>query len=238
MSTAAHSIREIVTAHPSAAAIFRRFEIDVDSLAEKSLESACVELQISVEQVLEKLSAATQQSGAPLDPSALSPAQLIQHIVRTYHHGIRCDLPGLAALARELSASASEGTGIFSVAAEKLEKLRAQLSDHIQREEQVLFPFIAQMDQEMVASYPPAHACFRSVTYPVFMMEQEHESANLKILEILDLLAICDSSRAGGIELLSKLREFAQGFRQHVHLENDILFPRALAMENQLNTRG
>jgi regulator of cell morphogenesis and NO signaling len=55
---------------------------------------------------------------------------------------------------------------------------------HIQKEEQALFPFISQMDQESVVAYPPAHACFRSIAEPVFMMAQEHESADHIVQEL------------------------------------------------------
>jgi regulator of cell morphogenesis and NO signaling len=111
---------------------------------------------------------------------------------------------------------------------------------HIQKEEQVLFPFISQMDQDSIVAYPPAHACFRSVAHPVSKMMQEHESANHIVAEIrrltLDFLPP-DWACATHIALFAGLNEFEADLKQHVHLENDVLFPRAIEMEAELNSR-
>jgi regulator of cell morphogenesis and NO signaling len=125
---------------------------------------------------------------------------------------------------------------------ELLEKLHADMLAHIQKEEQVLFPFIAQMDQDSILTYPPAHACFRSVSFPIFMMEQEHESAS----HIMSRSSV--RSRKGfappewscvtHIALFAGIRDFESDLKQHVHLENDVLFPRAIQMEAELNKRG
>ena len=83
MSTATQSIREIVTRQPSAARIFHRFDIDLCLQADLSLEAACQELQLSIDQVLEKLADAETQNGrVTMDPAALSLGRLVQHIVR------------------------------------------------------------------------------------------------------------------------------------------------------------
>ena len=97
MSTAAQSIREIVTSRPSAASIFHRFDIDLCVQADLSLEAACRELQLSVDQVLEKLADAELKERGDLafDPLEVSLGRLIQHIVRVHHHGVRQVLPAL-----------------------------------------------------------------------------------------------------------------------------------------------
>jgi regulator of cell morphogenesis and NO signaling len=112
---------------------------------------------------------------------------------------------------------------------------------HIHKEEQVLFPFIAQMDQDSVVTYPPAHACFRSVSFPIFMMEQEHESANHIMDELRCLTRGFEPPEWGcitHIALFAGIREFESELKQHVHLENDVLFPRAIQMEAELNRKG
>jgi regulator of cell morphogenesis and NO signaling len=112
---------------------------------------------------------------------------------------------------------------------------------HIQKEEQVLFPFISQMDQESIIAYPPAHACFRSVTHPIFLMEQEHESAEHIVAELIRLtnhFAPPSWACATHIAFFSGLREFEADLKQHVHLENDVLFPRAIRLESELKVRS
>jgi regulator of cell morphogenesis and NO signaling len=243
MPTATQSVREIVATQPSAAKVFQRFDIDLRSQAEKSLDGACAELQLSVDQVLEKLpDAETQEHGAPpVDPASLPIGKLIQHIVRVHHKYVRQELPRLAEMARKLAAKRSNRAPELKNVDELLEALRAEMFAHIQKEEQVLFPFIAQMDQDSIVAYPPAHTCFRSVAHPVSKMMQEHESANQIVAELRRLTLGFQTPAwacATHIALFAGLSKFEIDLTQHIHLENDVLFPRAIAMEAELNSRG
>jgi regulator of cell morphogenesis and NO signaling len=243
MPTSTQSIRAIVATQASAARVFERFEIDLCLQADNSLDRACAELQLSVDQVLEKLAnAEAQEEGhLPVDPATLSSERLIQQIVRVHHQYIRQELPRLAEMAQKLADKCSDRAPELKTVVELLEELRAEMLKHIQKEEQVLFPFIAQMDQESIVVYPPAHACFRSVSHPIFMMEQEHVSAN-HILSELRRLTLGfkppEWACAKHIALFSGLREFETDLKQHVRLENDVLFPRAIRLEAELNSRG
>ena len=243
MSTATQSIREIVTRQPSAAGIFLRFDIDLCQQADLSLARACQELQLSVDQVIEKLAdAAGKERGAvTFDPESLSLGRLIQHIVRVHHHCVRQELPRLAEMATKVAAKRSDRAPELTKIAELIENLRVAMYAHIQKEEQVLFPFIAQMEQESIVAYPAAHACFRSVTQPIFMMEQEHESAGHILAELIGLTNhfeapswACVTHRA----LFEGLRAFESDLKQHVHLENDVLFPRAIQLESEIKARS
>jgi regulator of cell morphogenesis and NO signaling len=242
MPTSTQSVREIVATQPSAAKVFQRFDIDLCSQAEKSLDGACAELQLSVDQVLEKLAdAETQELGGPaVDPACLPIGRLIQHIVRVHHQYVRQELPRLAEMAQKLAAKRSDRAPELKNVEKLLEELRADMFAHIQKEEQVLFPFISQMDQDSIVAYPPAHACFSSVAHPVSKMMQEHESANHTVAELRRLTLDFqppDWACATHIALSAGLREFETDLKQHVHLENDVLFPRAIKMEGELNSR-
>jgi regulator of cell morphogenesis and NO signaling len=243
MPTATQSIREIVATQPSAAKVFHRFDIDLCSQADKSLDGACAEQQLSVDQVLEKLADAKTQEhgGPPVDPASLPIGRLIQHIVRVHHQYVRQELPRLAEMAQKLAAKRSDRAPELKDVEKLLEELRADMFAHIQKEEQVLFPFISQMDQDSIVAYPPAHACFRSVAHPVSKMMQEHESANHTVAEIRRLtlnFQLPEWACATHIVLFAGLSEFETDLKQHVHLENDVLFPRAIQMEAELNSQG
>jgi regulator of cell morphogenesis and NO signaling len=242
MCTAAQSIREIVTRQPSAAKIFHRFDIDLCLQADLSLEGACHELQLSVDQVLEKLADAEAQGcgSVTLDPETLPLSRLIQHIVRIHHHCVRQELPRLAEMASKVAAKRSDRAPELTKIAELIEKLRGEMYAHIQKEEQVLFPFIAQMNQESIVAYPPTHASFRSVAHPIFMMEQEHGAADHLMMELSRLANHFEPPSwacATHIALFSGLRQFESDLRQHVHLENDVLFPRAIQLEAEIMAR-
>lgn len=242
MLSSSQSIRDIAANQPSAVALFERFEIDVCALADKSLRDACSELHLSLEQVLEKLEEGRdQESGStPSDPSSFSCSHLIHHIVRVHHQRIRRDLPHLVSQAHKLSAKGGEQAPAIKKLEILIEQLQQDLLAHIRKEEEVLFPFIAQMEEESTLHYPAAHACFRSVSHPVFMMLQEHEAANRIMKEIRRRTAeftpperACPTHRA----LFDGLREFGEDLERHVHLENDVLFPRTIQMEAELRAK-
>ncbi|MGA2651486.1 MAG: DUF542 domain-containing protein [Terracidiphilus sp.] len=243
MYPSTQSIREIVTTQPSATRVFERFEIDLSSQADNSLEGACAELQLSVDQVLEKLAdAQNEESGATApDPANLPLSRLIQHIVRVHHHNVRQELPRLTEMAAKVVTKKGDRAPELRRVTELLEKLHADMLAHIQKEEQVLFPFIAQMDRDSIITYPPAHACFRSVSFPISMMEQEHEAANHIMAELREITQGFEPPEwacVTHIALFAGICEFESDLRQHVHLENDVLFQRAIKLEAELNSRG
>jgi regulator of cell morphogenesis and NO signaling len=243
MPTATQSIREIVTTQPSAATILQRFEIDLCSQADASLHQACAELQLSVDQVLEKLAdAALKEHGAPpADPAELSQRRLIQHIVRVHHQCVRQELPRLAEMAQKLAGKRGDRAPELKTVETLLEELRTDLFNHIQKEELILFPFIAQMEEELLHDGAPAHACFRSVAQPISMMMQEHESADRIMAELRRLTQRFETPDWACVThsaLFTGLRAFEADLVQHVHLENDVLFSCAIEMEAELNQKG
>jgi regulator of cell morphogenesis and NO signaling len=243
MLTSTQTIREVVATQTSAARVFERFDIDLCVQAENSLDGACAELQLSVDQVLEKLAdaEAQEQGGSPIDPATLSIERLIQHIVRVHHQFVRRELPRLAEMAQKLAAKRSERAPKLKQVAELVENLRTDLFAHIEKEEHVLFPFVAQMDQNSIVAYPPAQACFRSISHPIFIMMQEHEAANRIIADLRYItkgFEVPEGACATHAALFAGLRAFEKDLKQHLHLESDVLFPRAIKLEAELNSRG
>jgi regulator of cell morphogenesis and NO signaling len=243
MPTLTQSIREIVTTHPSAAAVLQRFDIDLCKQADASLGQACALLQLSVDQVIEKLEAAScDEPGAiPFTAESLPTERLIQHIVREHHKRVRQDLPKLAEMARKIASKRSDRAPELEPLADLVEKLQADMLAHIQKEEQVLFPFISQMAERSVIAYPPAHACFRSVLHPIFMMVQEHELADhvdAKIHRLCHGFELPEWACATQIALFAGLRDFESDLKVHTHLENEILFPRAIQLEAELRAQS
>jgi regulator of cell morphogenesis and NO signaling len=242
MLSSSQTIREITSHQSSALALFERFDIDVCTQADKSLKEACSELQLSLDQVLEKLQeCGDRESGAgPSDPATLSCSLLIQHIVRVHHQNVRQTLPRLVRYARKLTDQLGDQACEFTAIEKLVGQLHQDLWMHIRKEEEVLFPFIVRMEEESILAYPPEHACFRSVSHPVLMMAQEHEVAS----RIMDQLRrctgnffqpewACPTQRA----LLDGLREFDSDLKEHIHLENDVLFPRSIQMEAELRSK-
>lgn len=231
------SIREIVATQPSAAAILQRFDIDLCTRGSESLHSACVALQLSLDQVLEKLADAEvhEHGSGMVNPAGMSLSRLMQHIVRVHHQAVRQELPRLSQIARKLALKHSERAPELSQVADLVEDLRLDMFNHLQKEEQILFPYIAQMDQDSPLACMPPQSCFRSVTHPVFMMAQEHESATNILARIEKLTRgykVPEWACTNYLALCSGLKRFQADLRQHVYLENELLFPRAIEMES------
>lgn len=242
MLSSSQTIRDIASHQPSAIFLFERFEIDVCSQADKSLKDACSELQLSLDQVMEKLQKSqNHESGAePHDPAPLSCSLLIQHIVRVHHQHVRQNLPRLVRYVRKLTDQLGDQACEFRAIEKLVGQLQQDMVPHIRKEEEVLFPFIVRMEEEVILTYPPEHACFRSVSHPVLMIMQEHEVANRVMEQIRRCTGdyavpewACPTQRA----LIEGLREFEADLREHIHLENDLLFPRAIQMETELREK-
>jgi regulator of cell morphogenesis and NO signaling len=243
MPTATQSIREIVTAEPAAAAVFERFEIDLCSQADAQLERVCVQLQLSVDQVLEKLADVESRANGAIVPDVdgYSLTRLIQHIVRTHHQTVRQELPRFAELSQRIAAKHGQKAPQFTALATLIEQLRAEMFAHLEKEEQILFPYIVHLEEAEGDPSAKPCACFRSVSQPVSVMVREHESAEGLVAELRRLTNgfeppewACPRNTA----FHASLAAFEIDLRQHVHLENDILFPRAIEMESALNQRG
>jgi regulator of cell morphogenesis and NO signaling len=241
MATATQSIREIVATRASAAAVLQRFAIDLCSHANHSLTQACADLQLSVEQVLEKLAAAeADETGAPpADPSTMPLQKVIQHIVRLHHRAVRQELPRLATLAHKLAVSHGERMPELVAIDRLMDELQGDIVAHIEKEENVLFPYIAYLDQPIGVAAPPGTKCFHRVSQPVRMMMNDHESA-LRILaelnRLINGLQAPTPFCATHVAFCTALRAFEEDLSRHIHLEDDILFPRAVELEDQVTS--
>jgi regulator of cell morphogenesis and NO signaling len=242
MPIATQSIREIVNAEPSAAAVLERFEIDLCSRADARLERVCAELQLSVDQVLEKLADAESQARGAVVPDveSYSLSRLIQYIVRIHHQTVRQELPRFTDLSQRIAAKHGEVRPQYKTIAILIGQLRDEMFAHLAKEEQVLFPYIVRLDEAAEVGSAAPYACFRSVAQPVSVMVEEHDSAEGIVAQLRQLTNgfeppqwACPRNTA----FHAGLAAFEKDLRQHVHLENDLLFPRAIALENEITQR-
>lgn len=243
MTTATQSIREIISSQPTAAVILQRFDIDVCAHANETLDEACAELQLSVEQVREKLEhdAAVEAGAEHADPREFAPSRLIQHIVRVHHKNVRQELPRLLELAHIVGERYNERAPELRAIELAVTELQVEMAEHIGKEEQVLFPYIAQVDEAPLLAFRPPQLSFSRMGQPVLMMAQEHERAKLLLVELRRLtndfkppVWACSTF----VALYSGLRTFADRLEEHIRLENDVLFPCAMAMEAELTREG
>jgi regulator of cell morphogenesis and NO signaling len=223
---------------PGAVRVFERFGIDYCCGGRKPLQQACAELQLSTEQVLEKLQEANGLA-APEDLTVWQKAplsKLIQYIVRKHHTFVRQELPRLRTLAAKVRSRHGAGHPELLEIETLFGELANELSTHMLKEEQVLFPFIARMEHVATAGLQPERPFFGTVQNPIRTMIQEHENAG-ELLASIRRLSADFQPPAGAcpsyIGLYHGLAEFERDLHMHVHLENNILFPRAQELESE-----
>ena len=211
------TLSDLAVRYPAASRIFTRERLDFCCHGRRSLESACAELGLDPAAVLAEITTATPTpdestwTNRPL-------TELVDFILERYHETLRAELPQLIELSRKVETKHAAKPGCPTGLTGHLENIHREVLDHLAKEEMVLFPAIAS-------------GAGRQAVGPVHVMEQEHHehAANLQRTRELtqDLTAppeACPSWQA----LYTRLRELEVELMEHIHLENNVLFPRAL----------
>jgi regulator of cell morphogenesis and NO signaling len=235
MPTLTETVREIALNQPSSIRVFEQFGIDYCCGGKKPLAAACTEQNIEVGSLLAALESAAETSATGAkDWKSASLESLVEHITSTHHEYVKRELPRLDTLAKKVVAR--HGVSHAEVAAIQLAlaKLDSELTQHLGKEEMILFPYIANLERALANGDIRPHGCFGTVANPITMMTQEHDAAGALLAEIKQLSNsftppqdACTTFHA----FYEGLKEFEQDLHQHIHLENNILFPRAIEME-------
>jgi regulator of cell morphogenesis and NO signaling len=235
MATATQTVREIALQHPTSIRVFERFGIDYCCGGRKPLNEACAVRELSVDAVISELEAAENGTEpAAQDMTGKSLAGLCAHIVATHHEYVRRELPRLAALAEKVVRRHGETQLELPVIQATLVRLEQELTQHLAKEELVLFPYIAKLERAIAEGGPKPQGCFGTVSNPIAMMTREHDDAGT-LLEVIREKSSHFTTPEGACPtyhaFYDGLREFEQDLHQHIHLENNILFPRAIELE-------
>jgi len=238
------TVREVALNVPAATRVFEQFGIDYCCGGNRSLESACGTAKVPVQKVLDLLSSAAefaetrQGVRAESDWKTAPLADLIARINNTHHKYTREEIVRLGPLFDKVCRVHGANHAELPKIREDFQALAQELTTHMMKEERVLFPFIERMEEAVIAGDPVIPAPFGTVNNPISMMMHEHDAAGTLLRSMRALSAdyeppegACFSYRT----LYSALKEFERDLHQHIHLENNILFPRAVEMEK---TRG
>lgn len=230
--TANETVGEIVAANPSWARVFERHGIDYCCGGARPLGEACSEKGLSVEELSRELAGANAPAperdwrNAPL-------SELIDHIVGKHHSYLRAELPDIEhKINRVLEAHRERHGATVSELREVFGEMKAELTEHMMKEERILFPVIQRMEATAKLAMPPG-----AIHQPIRVMEHEHASAGHALAEMRRLTSgftppedACNTFRV----LYRQLEELEGDLHTHIHLENNILFPRAAELERAI----
>lgn len=231
------TVRELAVENPAATRVFEKFGIDYCCGGSKSLGEACQAANIAPDKLLDSLRSAGQSksTNGNRDWNSESLADLIDHIVDTHHAYTREELDRLdPLLAKVCSVHGQRHPELLRIQ-QLLGGLSQELTMHMMKEEQVLFPYIHRMEEAVLEKRPIMPPMFGTVQNPVQMMMHEHDSAGQALHEMRELSAGYTAPQDACVSfqtLYRALDEFERDLHQHIHLENNILFPRAVEMES------
>lgn len=233
------TVSEIAVRYPRSVRIFETLGIDYCCGGKHPLREACERANVPMTQLMQMLndleaSAALQEERQWNDVPL---AELTTHIIERHHLYVRKEAPRLEALLEKVVNRHGEAHPELATIRDTFCELAKDLMAHMMKEERILFPFIQQLVVAHQAGGTAPAGCFPSVEFPIARMVAEHDDAGALTAKIRELSSgfqpppdACPSYRA----LYHGLEEFERDLHQHVHLENNILFPRAIALERSL----
>ena len=239
------TVRELALEVPQATRVFERLGIDYCCGGERLLEEACAIAHVNVEDVERSLAEAQERPAEPGQDDASwqrSPLfGLIAHIIQKHHYFVRRELRRIEPLLARVISTHGQGHPELLEVQRQFRALGDELIQHMMKEEQILFPYITHLEESENRRQPAAAPRFGTVENPIRMMRHEHESAGSALRNIRAHTAdyrLPAGACAGFETLYSALQDFEQDLHQHIHLENNILFPRALELEEKMRARG
>ncbi|EMI24317.1 iron-sulfur cluster repair di-iron protein [Rhodopirellula europaea] len=226
------TVGDFVRQKPTRARVFESLKIDYCCGGKISLNRACEKRGIAVDQVLQAITTNDAQADTDtlVDVDAMGLTELADHIETTHHAYLREELPRLDFMTEKVSRVHGDKDERLFKMREAFVALKAELEPHMMKEEKILFPIVRQM--EASAERQENHC--GSVANPIRQMEHEHDQAGnaLAILsESTDGYTppewACNTYRA----MLDSLAQLQRDMHQHIHKENNVLFPKAIELE-------
>lgn len=228
------SIGSFVANDYRTASVFQKYGIDFCCKGGKTINEVCEAKNINADQLLTELSNVANQANSEVSDFKSWPLDLLaDYIEKKHHRYIEETTPSLKQFLDKLcKVHGNHHPELFEIK-EEFYASAGELAAHMKKEELILFPFI----RKMVASKNgdlPAQAAFGSVQGPIQMMREEHDVEGERFRKIVELSSnynpppdACTTYRVA----YSMLKEFENDLHLHIHLENNILFPKAIEME-------
>lgn len=234
----ATTVRQLAIDLPGATRVFERFRIDYCCGGNKPLVEACANAGVDVEEVEQQLTRGEATPAlATTDFNEMRLPVLIEHIVTKHHVYTKDEMVRLDSLTAKVESVHGEKHPELRQVNVLFKQLCTDLKPHMFKEEQVLFPYIVQLERASTHKLNAPFAAFGTVNNPVRMMMMEHDVAGEILRELRKttndyavLADVCISYKT----LYEALGAFEADLHQHIHLENNILFPRAVELENSL----
>lgn len=231
------TVAEIVTENIKTADVFKKNGIDFCCGGNVNVTKVCERKGLNVDSIIDELNSSMAEKGMAHDYNAWELDFLIDFIVNTHHSYVRANSELMLQYTQRVATVHGENHPEVVEINRLAYALVAELGPHLMKEENILFPYVKELVLAKRNNEPVSQAAFGSVQSPVQVMRDEHDAAGDIVKEIAVLsnhfvppADACNTYRA----MYSKLEEFQNDLFQHIHLENNVLFPKAVALEKEM----
>ena len=235
-SIATKTVRDLALEIPGATRVFENLGIDYCCGGERTLNDACNIAGVNVEHVITSLEQVNGSHAQFEEPNFLTATlvELIDHIVEKRHVFTKTELVRLRALMDKVHSAHGQNHPEIAELRDLFKALSDELGPHMIKEESVLFPYTIQMEDATRNGRALPRPPFGTVANPVRMMMTEHEDAGAlmsQMRRVTSNYTVPPDACISYETLYKALDAFEKDLHQHIHLENNILFPRAVEME-------
>jgi regulator of cell morphogenesis and NO signaling len=233
--TLTQTLAQIVNNNHQAAWVFEKYHLDFCCKGKRSLEQACSELQLEPEKIIAELENLANQNSAadPLHFDNMTLTQLIDYIIMTHHAFVNRELSQILDYLQKIANKHGERHPEMIKVFQMFAAVKEELESHMKKEEQVLFPRIKEMERILLNEAGTFNLNITYLQSPITVMEHEHDHAGTMLKEIRMLTDnytppadACTTYRLS----FAALQAFELDLHQHIHLENNVLFPKAIAL--------
>jgi len=234
------TLAQIVNSNHKAASVFEKYHLDFCCKGKRSLQQACVEEQVELSQVEGELGYVfSKDITGNIDFDKMSLTQLCEYIVQTHHAYVKNEMPQIYAyLHKVVSKHGDRHPELYKIF-QTFAAVKEEMEGHMKKEELILFPRIKELEKLANSDSGQFQMNIGYLQSPINIMEHEHDHAGTQLNEIRILTNdytppqdACTSYRL----TFAALHAFEIDLHQHVHLENNILFPKAIEAFKQLQS--
>ncbi|MDZ4784309.1 MAG: iron-sulfur cluster repair di-iron protein [Planctomycetia bacterium] len=230
-------VGDLVAERPERARVLEQFAIDYCCGGQRSLADACRQRNLSVADVERALDIKEERTTDQPDWTQVPLATLVADIVDRHHTYLRAELPRLGAMLDKVVARHGDSHAFLHELQRTYIAMWEELANHMLKEELVLFPHVVRLEEADASGLPAPRFHCGTVMQPIHVMEDEHRSAGNALAKMRDLTNgyrppadACSTWLA----LWHGLEALEADLHLHIHKENNILFPRAAALESSL----
>ena len=234
-------VAEAVSENIKTAHIFKKYGIDFCCGGGVSITKACEKKNVKLEDLMQELANIDKQGGSAHNYNDWELDFLADYIINTHHKYVTENLELLEAYTEKVARVHGENHPPLLEIRHLFLSAKDELTSHMQKEERILFPFIKKMVQAKKENTTLEPIQFGTVNNPIEMMEHEHEAVGNIFKQISELSFAytppewaCNTFKA----MYAKLEEFESDLHVHIHLENNILFPKSIVLETELRNNS